>query len=316
MSGIAVTVRIAAALFACSLGAAAVIARVLAAWLPVMGMIDTPAPGFHKRAVPRGGGLAIVLPVLCLAWLVIPPDGAVRRHMAIPLAAATGIAVVSLIDDIRNLAVPIRLAVHIGLAAATIAALGPIEEISAGPLGRLSLGAAAWPLTLLWIVGMTNAFNFMDGIDAMAGVTTAVASGAVAVASWLVGEPHVCVLALILGGATLGFLTANWPPARIFMGDVGSTFCGFLLAATPLMAQGKSGSRLAPIVVLAASPFLLDTASTLARRLLRGENVFEPHRSHLYQRLVLAGWPHAVVSCLYGAAAAAAAAVGIAVALV
>jgi UDP-N-acetylmuramyl pentapeptide phosphotransferase/UDP-N-acetylglucosamine-1-phosphate transferase len=305
------TVSFAAALTACALGGAAVIARALATWLPGMGMMDTPAPGFQERAVPRGGGLAIVLPLLVLAVLVIPQDAAARRHMVIPLVAAIGIAVVSLIDDIRTLAVPVRLAVHIALAAATIAALGPVEEISAGPLGRLSLGVAAWPLTLLWIVGMTNAFNFMDGIDAMAGITTVVASGAVVVATWLVGEPHVCVLALLFGSAALGFLTANWPPARIFMGDVGSTFCGFLIAAIPLMAPTESESRLAPIVGLAASPFLLDTASTLARRLLRGENIFRSHRSHLYQRLVLAGWPHALVSCLYGAAAAAAAGVGI-----
>jgi UDP-N-acetylmuramyl pentapeptide phosphotransferase/UDP-N-acetylglucosamine-1-phosphate transferase len=305
------SVSLAAALSACACGGAAAITRALAAWLPATGIIAAPVPGFQERAVPRGGGLAILLPLLFLAGFVMPNDASARRRMAIPLAAATGIAVISLVDDIRTVAVPVRLAVHVAMATVTVAILGPIEAISAGPLGTLTLGAASWPLTLLWIVGMTNAFNFMDGIDAMAGVTTAVASVATATAAWLVGEPHVGALALIFGSATIGFLTANWPPARIFMGDVGSTFCGFLLATMPLMATADSEPRLAMIVALAASPFLFDTASALTRRLLRGENIFRPHRSHLYQRLVLAGWPHALVSCLYGVAAAAMAAIGI-----
>ncbi len=261
--------------------------------------------------MPRGGGLAIAVPVLLLAWLVLPQDDAACRRMLIPLAAATGIAAISLLDDIRTVAVPVRLAIHVAMAAATIAVLGPIQSISAGPLGTLHLGVAAWPFSLLWIVGLTNAFNFMDGIDAIAGITATVAGGAVAIASWLVGEPHVSALSLVFATASLGFLAANWPPARIFMGDVGSTFCGFLLATLPLMASANNEPHLALIVALAASPFLLDTASTLAQRLLRGDNVFQPHRRHLYQRLVLAGWPHATVSCVYGGLAAAAAALGI-----
>lgn len=261
--------------------------------------------------MPRGGGLAIVIPVLLLAWLVLPQDDAARRRMLIPLAAVTGVAAISLADDIRSVAVPLRLAIHVAMAVGTIAALGPIQAISAGPLGTLDLGAGAWPFSVLWIVGLTNAFNFMDGIDAIAGITATVAGGAVAVASWLVGEPQVGALSLVFAAASLGFLTANWPPARIFMGDVGSTFCGFLLATLPLMATTDNEPRLALIVALAASPFLLDTAITLGQRLMRGDNVFLPHRRHLYQRLVLAGWPHATVSCLYGSLAAAAAALGI-----
>lgn len=306
----AMSASVFAALTVCSCCGAAAIARALAAWLPAMGMIDRPVAGFQDRAVPRGGGLAIVLPLLLLAGLTLPTDGAACRRMVIPVAAATGVAVISLVDDIRTVAVPVRLAVHVAMAALTIAVLGPIEAISAGPWGTLSFGFASWPLTLVWIVGMTNAFNFMDGVDAMAGVTTAVASMAAAAAAWLVGEPNVCALACVLGGASLGFLTVNWPPARIFMGDVGSTFCGFLLATIPLMTTATSEPRVGLIVALAASPFVLDTAVTLVRRLLRCENIFQPHRSHYYQRLVLAGWPHGMVSCLYGAAAAAAATVG------
>ena len=305
------TVAFAFVIAACALGAAAIIARSLADWLPAARIMDGPVPGFQDRAVPRGGGLAIVVPLLLLAWLILPKDDVACRRMLIPLAAATGIAAISLLDDIRTVAVPVRLAIHVAMAVGTIAVLGPIQSISAGPLGTLHLGAVAWPFSLLWIVGLTNAFNFMDGIDAIAGITATVAGGAVAIASWLVGELHVSALSLVFATASLGFLTANWPPARIFMCDVGSTFCGFLLATLPLMASADNEPRLTLIVALAASPFLLDTAITLAQRLLRGDNVFQPHRRHLYQRLVLAGWPHATVSCVYGGLAAAAAALGI-----
>ena len=296
---------------ACAMGGAAIVARALAAWLPTVGMLDAPATGFQDRSVPRGGGVAIVAPVLLLGCLLLPNDPASRQRIVVPVTAAGGIAIVSLIDDIRTIAVSIRLATHVALAAATIATVGPIREISAGPLGTLPLGAAAWPLSMLWIVGLTNAFNFMDGIDAMAGITAAVAGGAVAVASWLVGEPRVGAVAIVFAAACLGFLTVNWPPARIFMGDVGSTFCGFLLATLPMMATAGGEPRLALIVLLTTSPFLLDTALTLSRRISHGENIFQSHRTHIYQQLVLAGWPQATVSCLYGGLAAAAGAFGI-----
>ena len=159
---------------------------------------------------------------------------------------------------------------------------------------------------------MTNAFNFMDGIDGIAGITAAVAGAAIAAAAGCLGLGPVAAVGLAFAGASIGFLTSNWPPARIFMGDVGSAFCGFLIAALPLLGGETHGPRLAIVAAVAMWPFIFDTAFTLCRRAARGENVFKAHRSHLYQRLVIAGWSHRAVSTLYGGLSAMAAALAIA----
>jgi len=151
----------------------------------------------------------------------------------------------------------------------------------------------------------------MDGIDGIAGVTAAVAGSGVAAAAWLLGGPAVAAVALAFAGAALGFLSQNWSPARIFMGDVGSAFCGFLIAVLPLGMPAADVPRIMPVAVLAMWPFIFDTLFTLVRRLRRGENIFQAHRSHLYQRLVIAGWSHRATSSLYGALAAMAAAIAI-----
>jgi UDP-N-acetylmuramyl pentapeptide phosphotransferase/UDP-N-acetylglucosamine-1-phosphate transferase len=159
---------------------------------------------------------------------------------------------------------------------------------------------------------MTNAFNFMDGIDGIAGITAAVAGVAIAAAAAYTGSEPVAAVSLAFAGASIGFLTCNWPPARIFMGDVGSAFCGFVIAVLPLLGGGPATTRLAMITAVAMWPFIFDTAFTLCRRTAKRENIFKAHRSHLYQRLVIAGWSHRAVSSLYGGLSAMAAAVALA----
>jgi UDP-N-acetylmuramyl pentapeptide phosphotransferase/UDP-N-acetylglucosamine-1-phosphate transferase len=134
----------------------------------------------------------------------------------------------------------------------------------------------------------------------------------VAAAAEPLGAVPVAMLAGALAAASGGFLTGNWPPARIFLGDVGSTFCGFLLATLPLAVSSAAVPHAIPVAALAAWPFLLDTGLTLARRLSRGENVLRPHQSHFYQRLTAAGWPHRAVAGLYGGLAAFAGAIAVA----
>jgi UDP-N-acetylmuramyl pentapeptide phosphotransferase/UDP-N-acetylglucosamine-1-phosphate transferase len=150
-----------------------------------------------------------------------------------------------------------------------------------------------------------NAFNFMDGIDGIAAGQGAVAGAAIAVLGWLLDVPPATLLGLTIAAACLGFLPHNWSPATIFMGDVGSAFLGFLLATAPLVAPAPEQ---APIGVLPFAlvvwPFLFDTTLTFIRRAARGENVLAAHRSHLYQRLTLAGWSHGRVAALYTALAA------------
>ena len=119
-------------------------------------------------------------------------------------------------------------------------------------------------------------------------------------------------VAAAFAAASLGFLSCNWQPARIFMGDVGSAFCGFLIAVLPLAVPREQVPAILPVAVLAMWPFIFDTAYTILRRLRNRENIFAAHRSHLYQRLTIAGWSHRAVASLYGGLSAMSAAIGIA----
>jgi UDP-N-acetylmuramyl pentapeptide phosphotransferase/UDP-N-acetylglucosamine-1-phosphate transferase len=152
---------------------------------------------------------------------------------------------------------------------------------------------------VVWIVGLINAFNFMDGIDGLAGGQALVAGLGWVALGFLSGESFVALVGLILAASSLGFLSRNWPPATIFLGDVGSAFIGYVLAVLPVLAcRLNPGLLLAGVVLV--WPFLFDAGFSLARRLWHLEDIFAPHRSHLYQRLVLAGYSHQFVTCLYG----------------
>jgi UDP-N-acetylmuramyl pentapeptide phosphotransferase/UDP-N-acetylglucosamine-1-phosphate transferase len=158
-------------------------------------------------------------------------------------------------------------------------------------------------LALLWVVGLTNAFNFMDGIDGIAAcqaITAGLGWGFLALQA---GVPFAAALGFLLASSSLGFLCHNWSPARVFMGDVGSLFLGFTLAMLPFLvgelSRDRSGTGLACSAVSLMWPFVFDSTFTFLRRLIKGENVFDAHRSHLYQRLVRAGWSHPAVTFLY-----------------
>jgi UDP-N-acetylmuramyl pentapeptide phosphotransferase/UDP-N-acetylglucosamine-1-phosphate transferase len=285
--------------------ASALLTRGLIEWTTRRGIIDAPnARSSHARSTPRGGGLAIVIVVVAVAGVigVMRPEEILRICGAIVPALA--IAAVSWLDDVQSLRNRTRFAVHLAAAVAAVAVLGPVTRVDLGSLGMLRFGPLAWPLTLLWIVGLTNAFNFMDGSDGIAGITAAAVAAGIAAAAAACGAGPVAVIAAAFAGASLGFLTSNWQPARIFMGDVGSAFCGFLLAVLPLAVRADAVPEVLPVAALALWPFIFDTSLTLLRRLRAGENIFQAHRSHLYQRLVIAGWSHRAVASLYGGLAA------------
>jgi UDP-N-acetylmuramyl pentapeptide phosphotransferase/UDP-N-acetylglucosamine-1-phosphate transferase len=284
---------------------AALLTRGLIDWTVARGIIDTPnARSSHTRSTPRGGGLSIVIVVAAVAGVIaaIRPDELLRIGGAI--VPALTVATVSWLDDVRTLRNRTRFAVHLAAAIAAVAVLGPVTRVDLGSLGMVRFGPLAWPLTLLWIVGLTNAFNFMDGSDGIAGITAAAVAAGIAAAAAACGAGPVAVIAAACAGASLGFLTSNWQPARIFMGDVGSAFCGFLLAVLPLAVRADAVPEVLPVAALALWPFIFDTSLTLLRRLRAGENVFQAHRSHLYQRLIIAGWSHRAVASLYGGLAA------------
>jgi UDP-N-acetylmuramyl pentapeptide phosphotransferase/UDP-N-acetylglucosamine-1-phosphate transferase len=149
----------------------------------------------------------------------------------------------------------------------------------------------------LWIVGLVNAYNFMDGIDGLAGGQAIVAASGWVLVGILTGQPALTGAACVLAAACAAFLRFNWSPARVFMGDVGSAFLGFAFAVLPLSTPSPVRFVLAGACFM--WPFLFDTCFTLIRRLLRRENVLQAHRSHLYQRLIGTGVSHAHVTSVY-----------------
>ncbi len=211
---------------------------------------------------------------------------------------------ISWVDDLYSLSIGIRFTVQCVAALIGIASFGYWHTISFPLIGQIHLGLAGLPLTFMWVVGLTNAFNFMDGIDGIAAAQATVGGLWWAVFGWLYLQPLLLVLGLLLACSSLGFLAHNWPPARIFMGDVGSAFLGYTFAILPLMANdslgptgGWDGSFLAGILI--TWPFLLDTTFTFFRRLYHGEDVVRSHRSHIYQRLAIAGYSSCFISLIY-----------------
>jgi UDP-N-acetylmuramyl pentapeptide phosphotransferase/UDP-N-acetylglucosamine-1-phosphate transferase len=170
---------------------------------------------------------------------------------------------------------------------------------------------AAWPLTVLWIIGMTNAFNFMDGIDGMCGGQALVAGLAVAAIGLVLWVPPVMVLGAFLAGSVAGFLVFNWHPARVFMGDVGSGFLGMFLAAMPMIVLSSQRALAIVPFVLAVWPTIFDAGASVLRRAWSGHNPLVPHREFFFHRLVRSGVDHGRVSLLYAVLSAVGAAIGV-----
>jgi UDP-N-acetylmuramyl pentapeptide phosphotransferase/UDP-N-acetylglucosamine-1-phosphate transferase len=270
----------------------------------VLGFADLPNErSLHSRATPRGGGVgfALAVPILTAIALHTLHGGIAAPERAL-LVASAALALVGLSDDRYGLPVRLRFGVQLVAAAAVVAAGGVMRDISLPGLRLIPLGGLAVPFTIAWLVGLTNIYNFMDGIDGIAAVQAIVAAVAIGVVAVHEGSEGLALAMAILAAGVAGFLPMNWAPARIFMGDVGSTFLGFTLAGWAAMPSHRVPLM---IWVAALSPFLFDSIATLVRRLLRGERVYQAHRTHFYQRLAQQGWPHARTTILYGALAAA-----------
>ena len=252
----------------------------------------------HVRPTARGGGIAIVAVVIAGLLLLAP-----QSVPPFTLLAAVGIALISWLDDHRSLSAAVRLTAHGTAAVVAIVECGPIEQMPLVGGNTLFLPpAVGFPLTFLWIVGLTNAYNFMDGIDGIAGLEGVIAGSSWAVAGALSLQPLPTWCGALLAGGCLGFLIHNWHPARIFMGDVGSAFLGYLFAVLPLVWRGAPAAGLA-IGVLVVWPFVFDTVLTFIRRARAHQPLLRAHRSHLYQRLVRTGLRHDSVTVLYAALA-------------
>ncbi len=249
----------------------------------------------HGTPMPRTGGLAIFGSVLLgiVVGLALGEGAALRTDPALWILGMTLlVGAVSFWDDRAGLSQGVRLGVHALAAAGIVWGAGVRLEAVAVPLmGSVPLGWIAAPVTILLLMWMANLYNFMDGMDGFAGGMTLLGYGFLAYFAWRGGHQFIFLVALLVAGAAAGFLWFNLPPARIFMGDVGSVPLGFLAAALAVLGV-RDGVFDVWVPLLIFSPFVVDATVTLARRLLRGEKIWLAHREHYYQRLVLAGWGH------------------------
>lgn len=258
-------------------------------------LVDLPnARSSHILPTPRGGGIGLVVGAVAGSFMV-----AVDGPLAGLAAGAMIAALAGLADDARALGAFLKFGAQF-LAAALAMAGGAVFGIVHVPgWGPLELGVFAAPLTFLWFVGLTNAYNFMDGLDALAASTGLIAAAFAGLVLTAHGQDGLAALAFVLAAACAGFLPLNWPRARVFMGDVGSQFLGFAFAGLGVLAANEeAGGQLFWLVPLLLMHFLFDTLLTAARRAAAGENVLAAHRLHLYQRLNQSGFSHGQVSAV------------------
>lgn len=259
------------------------------------GVLDEPnARSSHSVPTPRGGGLALLI----ASELGIAIAAASRLASAMDaLILGTGLVVIGAIgwlDDLRGVHPAARLAVHASVALWTVAMSGGLPFVRMGETA-LRLGAAGWIVGVLGIVWSINLFNFMDGIDGLAGAQAVLVFGAAALLLFLRGDPSLGSIAAVVGGAALGFLVWNLPPARIFMGDVGSGALGYLVAAIAVRSENRGAIPLAAFAILNGL-FVADATVTLTRRILRRRQLTQAHRDHTYQRLSRAWGSHLAVT--------------------
>lgn len=235
----------------------------------------------HSVPTTRGGGIAIV--VVTLAALVILNRSGLAQGGPLLAYAGGGLLVagVGYLDDRSHVSAALRLAVHFGAAISVLIAVGPLPPL---PVFRseLDFGLAASAMAAVSIVWLLNLYNFMDGIDGIAAIEAVTVAGGAACLLWYSGVDEVAYLAGVLAATSLGFLVWNWPPARIFMGDVGSVFLGFCFGALMVMTFATD----APLIwiwPILLGTFLVDATVTLFRRVFRRETLYKAHRSHAYQ---------------------------------
>lgn len=251
--------------------------------------------------IPQGGGLVIV--IVCLGFYTIYSTLITASFSWSYFLGAVLIASVSWLDDLFSIPIIWRFLVHSAAALSVILGLGYFQEIYV-PLGNfVNIGFFGTILTFFWIVWLTNAYNFMDGIDGLAGLQAVTNGIGWLVAGKILGVDGASFYGGILAFACLGFLLPNWQPAKIFMGDVGSAFLGFSFAVLPLLAKGEKDEFQVVLLIIAVVLvwlFLWDTVLTFFRRIVRGEKVWRAHRGHIYQRLIVSGFSHQYITCLYG----------------
>ena len=281
-------------------GVSAVVVRIMIA----RGPIDRPdARKAHTRPIPKGGGVGVVAAFLVGIALLYFTAGFAR--LADPyfrglILASAAIAGVAWLDDVRDWPFTIKLGAQIGAAVLAVGSDLLVDQVNLPGVGPVSLGWAGVPLTLGWIVFATNAVNFMDGLNGLVAGSCALAAAFLAGLAAGMGGWFVYAAGGLLAAGLLGFLPFNFPRARIFLGDVGSQFCGFVLAVLTVAAGRFQGVELSVLLVpMLLMGLLYDVAFTLVRRTWAGAPVTAPHRSHLYQIAHRSGVPAVRISLVH-----------------
>jgi UDP-N-acetylmuramyl pentapeptide phosphotransferase/UDP-N-acetylglucosamine-1-phosphate transferase len=289
---------------------AAAIIPLVRSWAERRGVLDVPVHrSAHVRPIPRLGGVGLVAAVVAATLLATAARLDTLTHLQLVTVVSVLVAAVSLIDDLRGLPALPRLAVHLFAGALTVFAFTATPGALVGP-DWTTYGLIGACIVVCWIASFINAFNFMDGVDGIAGTQALTAGLAWIAIGWIAGEPVFSWSGSVIAGASLAFLRYNWQPATIFLGDVGATFVGYWLAAMPLLSATPSRFILPGVLIV--WPFALDVTVTLVKRIARGDHLFAGHQQHLYQRLAANGWSHAQVARLYGMLSALGAAAAIA----
>lgn len=298
------------------------------------GAMDAPnARKVHKKPVPRIGGLGIYAGFMAAIIFVAVKfglnDEMIKETVGLLLSGSLIVAL-GLLDDYKNLPAKVKLLGQICAAAVLVLIFDVRIDFVTDPFGdylyfdNLSIPYLAVPITMFWLVGLTNTVNLIDGLDGLAAGVAAIAS----VTIWLVALEQnfilVAVLTAALAGAAVGFLKYNFHPAKIFMGDTGSMFLGFMLAGISVTGAVKSVATIALIVpIFALGLPILDTTFAIVRRVRGGVPIFKPDKGHLHHRLLSVGFTQRqavllmyVISALFGLSAIALTAVSSQIAVI
>lgn len=253
-----------------------------------IGAIDIPKDDrrVHNKPIPRLGGLAIYFAFVVVILALVP----FSIKLLGVVAGATMIVALGVVDDVKPLPAKFKLLVQIAAAVVLVVSGIKVEWVTNpfdGTDGMSYLGLLSYPITVFWIVGVTNTLNLIDGLDGLAAGVAMIAAGSLMIVSYINGHVVVTILTAALAGSALGFLPYNFNPAKIFMGDTGSTFLGFILAAISIEGAIKGATTLAiAIPLLALGLPIFDTTFAIVRRAVQGKPIMEADKGHLHHRLL------------------------------
>ena len=257
----------------------------------------------HDVPIPKSGGIVVVITFLIgvlAIWFFGDSTMIKKTYFFGFLFSAILVSIISFYDDLKAKPFFLKLTGQVVAASIVIFSGVVIHSISLPFLGMVQLGITGYIITFIWMIGLTNAYNFMDGLNGMAAGQAVITGLFFCFISFTQGSTFVYIICYTIISGSLGFMVFNFPKARLFMGDVGSAFLGFVFATLAIIAALYDHSHTSLFVMpLLMFNYIYDTAFTFVRRLINKENVSAAHRTHLYQLFNRLGYSHAAVSCFH-----------------